>query len=118
VEFHAKSAMLDRPRREAGRDPGEFRRTLMTSVLVGRTRDDLRERAGRLAQVLPPQAGLQPGQVIEQLGQRWPTGAPDDVVARLRPFADAGVETFLLQHFLDDAEELEILAGEVAPALA
>ena len=40
-------------------------------------------------------------------------------MARLRPFADAGVQTFLIQHFLlDDPEELEILAQDVAPALA
>ncbi|HYZ01050.1 MAG TPA: LLM class flavin-dependent oxidoreductase [Candidatus Binatia bacterium] len=118
-EFRAKSAVLDRACAEAGRDPGEIRRSMMTSVIVGRTRDDLRERAARLARFLPPLAGLEPDEVIEQLGQRWPAGTPDEIVARLRPFADAGVQTFLIQHFLlDDPEELEILAQDVVPTLA
>ena len=118
-EFRAKSAVLDRACAEAGRDPGEVRRTIMTSVVIGRTRDDLRERAARLGRFLPPLSGLEPDQVIEQLGQRWPAGTPDEIVARLRPFADAGVQTFLIQHFLlDDPEELEILAQDVVPTLA
>jgi hypothetical protein len=35
------------------------------------------------------------------------------------PFAEAGAELFLVQHFaLDDAGALELLAAEVAPRVA
>jgi len=37
----------------------------------------------------------------------------------MRPNAEAGVDLFMLQHFLlDDAAALELLANEVIPALA
>jgi len=37
----------------------------------------------------------------------------------MRPYAQAGVDLFMLQHFLlDDAAALELLAEAVAPALA
>ena len=44
-------------------------------------------------------------------------GPPDDCAADIRSVADAGAELILLNPMVDDAEQLERLAGEVIPAL-
>jgi alkanesulfonate monooxygenase SsuD/methylene tetrahydromethanopterin reductase-like flavin-dependent oxidoreductase (luciferase family) len=47
------------------------------------------------------------------------SGTPDQIVARLREYADAGVERVMFQHLLHrDTAALELIAGEVMPALA
>jgi alkanesulfonate monooxygenase SsuD/methylene tetrahydromethanopterin reductase-like flavin-dependent oxidoreductase (luciferase family) len=43
-------------------------------------------------------------------------GTPDEVLEKLRLFADNGVERFYLQVFdLDDLEHLQLIAEEVLP---
>lgn len=117
--YREKAAILDRLCDEIGRDPGEIRRSAMTSYVVGRTQDEVRERASALREVLPNLAGLSVDESVDALRERWPVGTPDEVAERLRPMAEAGVELFLFQHFLlDDADHLELLASEVAPRLA
>jgi alkanesulfonate monooxygenase SsuD/methylene tetrahydromethanopterin reductase-like flavin-dependent oxidoreductase (luciferase family) len=120
VESWAESsAVLDRCCRDIGRDPGEIRRSVMTGYVVGRTRDELRERALAMAGVMPHLEGMAPDDILETLGQRMAVGTPDEVAARLRGYAEAGADIIMLQHFLlDDGDQLELLAKEVAPALA
>lgn len=107
----------------AGRDPGSIRHSLMTCFLLGRDRDDLRERALRLKEEALFWLGgdtQDPDEIIAAAREQWPAvGTPDEAAARLRPFADAGVELFLFQHFLHlDTAGLELLAREVLPRLA
>ncbi len=45
-------------------------------------------------------------------------GAPEECVAGIRAVADAGAELILLNPLIDDAGQLERLAGEVIPALS
>ena len=119
VTFAAMSAGLDERCRELGRDPSEIRRSLMRGFILGRNRDELRERVTRIGEVVPRLAGEDPDAVLEAARERMFVGTPNQVVAQMRPFAEAGVELFMLQHFaLDDADVLELLAAEVAPALA
>src|SRR5205807_2693575 len=103
--FRAKSAVLDQRCREVGRDPGEIRRSMMRGYLVGRDRAELLERFRRLGEVIPRLQGVEPEQALAGLAQRFFVGTPHELVAQMRPYAEAGVELFMLQHFLlDDAE--------------
>jgi alkanesulfonate monooxygenase SsuD/methylene tetrahydromethanopterin reductase-like flavin-dependent oxidoreductase (luciferase family) len=116
--FRQKSAVLDRCCRDIGRDPGEIRRSVMTSYVIGRTPEDLRERAVAMAEAIPSLQGMEPDEVLRTLGQRMAVGTPDQVASQLRAYADAGAELIMLQHFLlDDSDALELLMAEVAPAL-
>ena len=102
-----------------GRDPGQIRRSAMTSCVVGRSRDELLERASALSEVLPFLEGMSAGEALNALAARWPVGTGEEVAEQLRPLAAQGVELFFFQHFLlDDSDHLELWAKEVAPAIA
>jgi alkanesulfonate monooxygenase SsuD/methylene tetrahydromethanopterin reductase-like flavin-dependent oxidoreductase (luciferase family) len=117
--FRDKSAALDERCREIGREPSEIRRSLMRGYLLGRDRDELLGRIGRLAGVVPRLRGMEPEVAIESLRERWFIGTPEEVVGQMRRYAEAGVDLFMLQHFLlDDADALALLAGEVVPGLS
>jgi alkanesulfonate monooxygenase SsuD/methylene tetrahydromethanopterin reductase-like flavin-dependent oxidoreductase (luciferase family) len=119
--YRELSAALDARCREIGRDPAAIRRSLMKSCVVGRDLDELRRRVVEIARVVPPPrlTGETPDELLESARRRWFVGTPEEVAGQMRPFAEAGVDLFLIQHFaLDDADALELLAGEVAPRLA
>ncbi|HEY7199410.1 MAG TPA: LLM class flavin-dependent oxidoreductase [Candidatus Dormibacteraeota bacterium] len=117
--FGSMSAALDERCRELGRDPAEISRSLMKGCLIGRDEADLRERALRMAEVVPRLPAGDADAALAAARERWFVGTPAEVAAQMRPFAEAGVGLFMLQHFLlDEPEVLELLAGEVAPALA
>jgi len=117
--FAAMSAALDERCRELGRDPAEISRSLVKGCVVGRDAADLRDRAVRLAEVVPWLRGGDADAILARARGRWFVGTTEELVAQMRPFAAAGVDLFLVQHFLlDDREELELVAREVAPALA
>jgi F420-dependent oxidoreductase-like protein len=103
-EAAAARARLRAACEKEGRDPDSLTFSLMQAVVIGADEADVRRRR-------------------EQLGgdetAGWPSGTPDQVAARLREYADAGVERVMLQHLLHrDTEALELLAAEVLPALA
>jgi alkanesulfonate monooxygenase SsuD/methylene tetrahydromethanopterin reductase-like flavin-dependent oxidoreductase (luciferase family) len=121
-DYRAKSALLDQRCREIGRDPSEIRRSQMAGYLIGRDETELEGRALRLAEVLPSLQGESAAAIVawlrEQTG-RWFAGTPDEIVEKMRPYAAAGVDLFMLQHYLlDDTESLELVATEVMPSLA
>ena len=100
-------------------DPGEIRRSLMKPYLIGRTGDELRERAAQVARVTDRLGTGGADEVLAAARQRWFVGTPEEIAGQMRPFAEAGVELFMLQHLLlDDRDALELLARQVAPALA
>lgn len=116
--FREKSSALDARCREIGRDPGEIRRSLMRGYLLGRDRKELHERLAQVAGVIPRLQGGEPEGIIATLRERWFVGTPEEVADQMRRYAEAGVELFMLQHFLlDDRDALELLAAEVVPAL-
>ena len=119
--YRTMVAALDEACAAIGRDAGSIRHSIMTSFLIGRNQDELRERAVQLKEVLWSQGGGEtPDEIIAMAKQQWPAvGTPDEAVERLRPFVDAGVELFLFQHWLHlDSDGLELLATEVMPRLA
>ncbi len=116
--YRAKSEVLAAHCAEIGRDPGSIRHSMMATYCIGRDRAELRERAGRLAEVLVRLQGKDPDAALEDLGKRGFVGTPEEIVAKMRPFVDAGMDLFMLQHFLlDDRDALRLLSEEVVPAL-
>ena len=116
--YRAKAAVLAESCRVIGRDPEEIRHSIMAGYLVGRDESELRERAARFGRFLPGMADRSPEEVLADLRQRLFVGRPEELVARMRPFVQAGVSLIMLQHFiLDDADALELLASEVVPEL-
>jgi F420-dependent oxidoreductase-like protein len=96
--------------REAGRDPADLGFSLMHGFVVGADDGEVRARADRLAE-------LRGGRPVDL--DSWLAGTPDQIAARLREYADAGVQRVMFQHLLHrDTDALELLAGEVMPALA
>jgi F420-dependent oxidoreductase-like protein len=98
------------------REPLGF--SLMTAVLIGADRDDLHERARRLAarrgEHLP---GGDPAAYVAAAPPSWIVGTVDQAVAQLRALEQAGVERVMLQHLLHTDLELVALLGQVAPAV-
>jgi len=73
---------------------------------------------GLVAEVLVRLQGKDPDAALEDVGRRGFVGTPEEIVAKMRPFVDAGMDLFLLQHFLlDDTDALRLLSEEVVPAL-
>jgi alkanesulfonate monooxygenase SsuD/methylene tetrahydromethanopterin reductase-like flavin-dependent oxidoreductase (luciferase family) len=116
--FRAKTALLDQLCQEIGRDPRSLRRSAMATTIVGRDRDEVRQRARALGQVIPRFRELEPDAVVAAVAERGLAGTVDEVTERCREAARAGVELFCCQHFLlDDRDHLRVLA-EVARAIA
>jgi alkanesulfonate monooxygenase SsuD/methylene tetrahydromethanopterin reductase-like flavin-dependent oxidoreductase (luciferase family) len=113
AEAAEAGARLDAACEQAGRDPRTLTHSLMHGFLIGADEGDLRARAWRL--------GEWQGRVtdVEELRRKWIAGTPDEIVARLREYEEAGVERVMLQHLLHrDVEALELIAAEVMPAFA
>jgi len=117
--FRDLNGTLDRLCREIGRDPAAIRRSIMTTYLIGRDRNELRERAAKLAGVLTSLHGQDADEVIQTMRSRAFVGTPEEIVEQMREHARVGVELVMLQHFLlDDSDALQLLAREVLPAVA
>jgi len=98
----------------AGRDPDEFRFSLMIFTLVGADRGELESRAGRYLK----QRGdsTEPAAWLASLGQERLAGTADWVLERLAGYAEAGVQRVMMQHLLhDDLEALALIGQEIIP---
>ena len=85
----------------------------MQTVVIGADEDDVSVRAARLAEWEREPLD------VEGLRRDRIAGTPDEVIARLRAYEDAGVRRVMLQHLLHrDVEALELIAAEVVPAFA
>jgi F420-dependent oxidoreductase-like protein len=115
-EIRDRKARIDAACRARGREPIPF--SVMTGVVVGETRADVRERAAGLARV----EGAAPETIDAWLAdppQGWLVGTVDEVVALLRERADAGVARVMCQHLVhDDLDMVSLLGREVAPAVS
>ena len=115
--FRERSAILDQRLDEAGRRPGDVRRTLMRALWFGRDRDDLLERL-RTAYDSPEHAGKTLDEWLAMLGKEWGAIActADMVVEQIQAYADAGAEELMLQWLdLDDIDRLREFARQVLP---
>ncbi|MDQ6669363.1 MAG: LLM class flavin-dependent oxidoreductase [Chloroflexota bacterium] len=120
--YHTRSRRLAELCEELGRDPGTIRRSVAAGCLIGHDEADLDARGRRLQRLVPPLA-RPPDQtdslVEEARGIGWVAGTPTEIVAMLRPLADAGVRLAILGHYdLRDEAALELIASDVMPELA
>jgi F420-dependent oxidoreductase-like protein len=98
----------------AGRGQETLSTSFMTWCYVGRTEDEWRERVER-ARRRDPKAGPFDGYLAE-LQLDCILGTPDVASARLREYAEAGVQRVMLNHELfDDLAMLEVIAAEIIP---
>lgn len=101
-------AKLDEACRAIGRDPGELSRSAMAGVLVGRTEEEVRARETALLAAFGQDDGGD--EWLEERRERWVVGTPDQALAMLRRFADAGVGRIMLQDFLPwDLEHIDVM---------
>jgi alkanesulfonate monooxygenase len=90
----------------AGRDPDSMRFSAALVLCTGRTETELAQRAAAI------------GREVPELRENGAAGTPDEVVTKLQAFRDAGASRIYLQTLdIDDLEQLELVAAEVAPHL-
>jgi len=118
-EYRHKRQVLDQCCSDIGRDPASLRYSVMANYIIGRDQGELRERALKMAAVVPRLRRESPDEILKAARDSAFVGTPAEVVDQIRKYAALGVELFMLQHFLlDDSAALELLAKEVMPAVA
>jgi F420-dependent oxidoreductase-like protein len=92
--------------RAVGRDPASMLFSTAQTFCCGRDEAEVRRRAAAI------------GRTPDELRQNAVAGTVDEVVAKLRRFADAGADRVYLQILdLHDLEHLQLVAEAVAPAV-
>jgi alkanesulfonate monooxygenase SsuD/methylene tetrahydromethanopterin reductase-like flavin-dependent oxidoreductase (luciferase family) len=109
AQFAAQVKVVREELSAQGRDPGTFRIGKRVYVHVD---DDAARGRQRLEDALMEHYGR--GGWSEHIF----AGPPEMVAGGIRAVADAGAELILLNPLVDDARQLERLAGEVIPALS
>ena len=93
----------------AGREPIPF--SLMTGFLVGRDREELRERAVALH-------GDKADEFLASPPEEWIVGTVDEAVEQLGALRDAGLHRVMLQHLLHtDLAAVELIGRDLPRAL-
>jgi F420-dependent oxidoreductase-like protein len=106
-EAAAIKRKVDAAAQEVGRT---LRFSVMTSILVGETRDDALDRARALYGRVPRDVDFDAW--LERFSARGTVGSVDEVALRLREYEEAGVERVMLQHLLHTDLETVRLIGE------
>ena len=118
-DYVHKTEVLAEHCRTIGRDPTEIRRGIQSPFVIGRDEGELRDRADGLRGRLPRLKDMSPDQVLASLRERNFAGTPDEIAAKMRAYQDAGVDLWMLQHFVwDDDATLHLLMDELAPRVA
>jgi F420-dependent oxidoreductase-like protein len=101
----------------AGRDPDTLRFSLMATCVVGRDREELRERLGRLLDRTG--RGGTPEALLESAPEQWILGTVEQAAERLRGYEAAGVQRVMLQHLVhDDLDMVALIGDALVPAVA
>ncbi|NRQ33076.1 LLM class flavin-dependent oxidoreductase [Nonomuraea sp. NN258] len=107
-EYREKLARLARHCRDAGRDPGEIRKSVTFRAALAGDESEARRRRARLSATLPP----------EVLREYLTFGTPERCAEDLRVYRELGVGDFVLGARPPiDWTTVELVAREVAPAL-
>ncbi|MDW8059661.1 MAG: LLM class F420-dependent oxidoreductase [Thermomicrobium sp.] len=119
-EHRHKIAILAERCREVGRDPDAIIRSWMVAHILGRTADEVRERAERIKRWFPHWQQASADEVIAEARRRsWLVGTVEEVAEQIRARAAIGVQRVMLQTFdLDDTDAVRLIAEELIPAVA
>jgi F420-dependent oxidoreductase-like protein len=108
---------LDAACEKQGRDPATLPLSLMTGWIVGETREEVVDRASRLARWRGE--GDDGERFLADRPDAWITGTVEEAVEQLRALAEAGCARVMAQHLLHrDTEAIELIGRQVAPLLA
>jgi alkanesulfonate monooxygenase SsuD/methylene tetrahydromethanopterin reductase-like flavin-dependent oxidoreductase (luciferase family) len=95
----------------------DLRFSVMTSFLVGETRDEALDRARTLFSRRPRETTFD--EWLPRVEAVGVVGSLEEVAQRLRAYEHAGCDRVMLQHLLHtDLEPVRLLGRELAPALA
>jgi F420-dependent oxidoreductase-like protein len=114
--FRERSDQLDTLLLEAGRKPGDVRRTLMVALFAGKDMADLDRRLSwRNTRAEYVNKSLQEAVALMQAGGLL-VGTPEMLIEQIKAYADVGVEELMMQWFdIDDLDGLRAFAGSVLP---
>ena len=118
--FRERCAMLDDMLSANGRQPGDLRRTMMTSLLFAHDQASLEQKVDGARERNPAQAGKPTSEVLAFLRNERNVlaGDVDAIVERIGAYAAAGVEELMLQWYeTDDIDGLRAFAAQVLPRL-
>jgi F420-dependent oxidoreductase-like protein len=105
-------AQLDDACRAAGRDPATLHRSAMVGVLVGTDQAEVDRRVVALLKLFGPTGDAD--EWLAEREQRWIVGTPDQALAMVQRYADAGCERLMLQDFLPwDLDMIDLLGREL-----
>ena len=131
--FRRGSEILDELLVQAGRQPGDVKRTIMLMVFCGNDDAELKRRAGYAYRNWVPGLESQPfARMIEALSEMFSpllasigaafcpiAGMPEQVVEKMQEYAEAGVEELIIQWMdTDDIEGLHTYAEYILPHMA
>jgi F420-dependent oxidoreductase-like protein len=111
-------ARMDAACERQGREPSTLVLSMMTTVVVGATEAEARQRAQRmvdLGMAEEPDGAA----ALRANSEVWVCGGVEQAAERLAALEEAGVERIMLQHLLhDDLEAVELMASELAAAVS
>ena len=100
-----------------GRDPDEVRFSLMTRSVIGADDGEVRERTAVLMEREGERGNVD--DYLEGMRPNLAVGTTEQVLDRLRAFAEAGVVRVFLQHLVhDDLEAVALIGREIVPEAA
>ena len=114
--FRDLSAQLDQHLLAVGRSPADVKRTVMNPIVVWRTKQEYEQMMNLIHQI--PIFSALPAEQLSGIiaSMHGCMGSPEQVVAFLQSYADAGVDEFVISWtLLESWTGLEILANEVLP---
>ena len=96
------------------RDPDTLGLSMMINTVVGRDRGEVRDRVGQV--IARTGDARSADQVLAERGDDVLTGAPDEVLERLRDYAERGVRRVMLQHVdHTDLDMVRLIGERIAP---
>jgi len=113
--FRESCQALDMLLRDLGRKPGDVKRTMSTSLNIGRTMEELNQSLQWRLNI-PEYAELPLDVFIDTLHttRHALVGTPEQVIAQIHGFMEAGVEEIMLQWWnMNDTASLHVFAEDV-----
>lgn len=110
-----KFAALDAACVAVGREPATLVRSAMTGLLIGKSVSEYRASLTRFMEQVGGSGDAE--MYLAPRRPRWVSGTPDEALAQMRAFRDAGTERLLVQHFLPHEREPLSLLAELREAL-
>jgi F420-dependent oxidoreductase-like protein len=117
--FRERSSQLDTLLQQAGRKPGDVRRTLMVALFFGKDMADLdRSLSWRHARAEYANKSLDEAVALMQASAGLLVGTPEMLIEQIKAYADAGVEELMMQWFdTDDLDGVRAFASSVLPRI-